>query len=343
MNYYMYVPISTDNQLLVFSMDADSGELELKHQIALSKSGFAVAADPKRQYLYVGLGGGDEHAIGSYTIDPATGALTPIGEVSVAAMPCYLSTDRTGRFLLAAYYLGGMATVHSIGGDGALQDPAVDTYETERFAHYIATDPSNRYAFVPHVESANSIYQFLFDADTGKLTPNPAAPILACGPGEGPRHLAFHPNLDVMYADNEQGSSVTVYRFDTSQGTLQAVQTVSTLPDEDFAGREDNSNAQLHIHPSGKSIYASNRGHDSIAMFAIDPDTGLIRSLGQQPGEATPRPFAIEPEGKFMYGGGDGSTRLASYRIDEIGRLEPFGAPCELGGSACWVYPLKVG
>ena len=147
----------------------------------------------------------------------------------------------------------------------------------------------------------------------------------------------------MVYADNEQGSSVTVYRFDTSQGTLQAVQTVSTLPEEDFAGREDNSNAQLHIHPSGKSIYASNRGHDSIAMFAIDPATGLIRSLGQQPGEATPRPFAIEPEGKFMYGGGDGSTRLVSYRIDEIGRLEPFGTPCELGGSACWVYPLKVG
>ena len=193
MSYYIYVPISTDNQLLVFSMDADSGELELKHQIALSKSGFAVAADPKRQYLYVGLGGGDEHAIGSYTIDPATGALTPTGEVSVAAMPCYLSTDRTGRFLLAAYYLGGMATVHSIGGDGALQDPAVDTYETERFAHCIATDPSNRYAFVPHVESANSIYQFLFDADTGKLSPNPATPILACGPGERPAPPSVSP------------------------------------------------------------------------------------------------------------------------------------------------------
>ena len=183
MSYYLYVPISTDNQLLVFSMDAGSGQLERKHQITLSKSGYTVAADPKRQYLYVGLRDGDDHAIGSYAIDPATGALTSIGEVPVTAMPCYLSADHTGRFLLAAYYVGGMATVHAIGGDGALQDPAVDTYETERFAHYIATDPSNRYAFVPHVESANSIYQFLFDADTGKLSPNPATPILACGSG----------------------------------------------------------------------------------------------------------------------------------------------------------------
>ena len=297
---------------------------------------------PSANTLFVGLRDGDDHAIGSYAINPATGVLTPIGEVAVTAMPCYLSTDPHGSLPV-----GGLLRRRHGHGPRHRQrrrfaGPAVDTYETERFAHYIATDPSNRYAFVPHVESANSIYQFLFDADTGKLTSNPVAPILACGPGEGPRHLAFHPNLDVVYADNEQGSSVTVYRFDTSQGTLQAVQTVSTLPDEDFPGREANSNAQLHIHPSGKSIYASNRGHDSIAMFAIDPDTGLIRSLGQQPGEATPRPFAIEPQGKFMYGGGDGSTRLVSYRIDEIGRLEPFGAPYELGGSTCWVYPLRV-
>ena len=125
-----------------------------------------------------------------------------------------------------------------------------------------------------------------------KLSPNPAVPILACGSGEGPRHLAFHPNLDVVYADNEQGSSVTVYRFDTSQGTLQAVQTVSTLPEGDFRRpRKTNSNAQLHIHPSGKSIYASNRGHDSIAMFAIDPDTGLIRSLGAAARRGHPSPL----------------------------------------------------
>ena len=343
MNYYIYVPISTDNQLLVFAMDPTSGQLSLAHRIALSKSGFAVCADPKRGNLYVGLRDGDDHALGSYAIDPATGDLTPTGQVPVTAMPCYLSTDQSGRFLLAAYYLGGMATVHAIGADGALQHPAADICETERFAHCIITDPSNRYAFVPHVASANSIYQFHFDPDTGKLTPNPAAPILACGEGEGPRHLAFHPDLDVVYADNEQGSSVTVYRFDANRGTLQAVQTASTLPEEDFEGRPDNSNAQLHIHPSGKSIYASNRGHDSIAMFAIEPDTGLITSLGQQPGEPTPRPFAIEPEGQFMYGGGDGSTRLVSYRIGDSGLLEAFGQPYELGGSASWIYPLKLG
>ncbi|NKB68097.1 MAG: beta-propeller fold lactonase family protein [Candidatus Latescibacteria bacterium] len=343
MSYYLYVPISTDNQLLVFAIAPTSGQLQLAHRTTLSKSGYAASADPTGQNLYVGLHSGDDHALASYSIDPATGALTPTGEVPVTAMPCYLSTDRSGRYLLAAYYSGGMATVHRIGSDGVLQDPAAGIYPTAPCAHYIATDPSNRHAFVPHVAATNSIYQFHLDADSGTLTPNPNQPVLAAGQGEGPRHLAFHPGLDVVYADNEQDSSVTVYRLDTSRGTLQAVQTVSTLPNGDFEGRQNNSNAQLHIHPAGTSLYVSNRGHDSIAMFSVDSATGLITSLGQQPGEPTPRAFAIEPQGKFLYGGGDGSTRLLSYRIGKSGALESFGAPQELGGSACWVYPLKVG
>ena len=340
MSYYIYIPTSNDH-LLAFSMDPASGQLTREHEVPMGKSGHAVCADPQRKNLYVGLRGGDSHAIAAYAIDPDTGGLTSVGEVPVEGMPCYLSTDKTGKFLLAAYYSDGLVTVHAIGEDGALRDPAVDRRETELCAHFIATDASNRYAFVPHVAAANSIYQFHFDVDTGKLTPNESVPVLAAGAGLGPRHLAFHPELDIVYADNEQGSSVTVYRFDGKRGTLEAVQTVSTLPDEGFDG--DNSNAQLHIHPLGKSIYASNRGHDSIAMFAIDATTGMITSLGQQPGEKVPRAFGIEPNGNFLFSGADGSQKLLTFRIDERGALEPHGEPCDLGGTAGWVCPLKLG
>jgi len=340
MSDYLYIPVGGAASLSVFSTDPVSGQIDLKHQVPLGKSGHAVCADSAGKRLYVGLGAGDTYDIAAYAIDPQNGGLSALGEVAVEGMPCYLSTDKTGKFLLAAYYSAGLATVHAIGIDGALQEEMACRYPTELYAHYIATDASNRYAFVPHVQSANSIYQFYFDADTGELTPNDTVPILACGEGEGPRHLAFHPTLDLVYADNEQGSSVTVYRFDTDSGMLSAVQTVSTLPE---GGCPGNSNAQIHIHPSGRSLYVSNRGHDSIAIFAIDPETGLITALGQQAGEEVPRAFAIDPGGHFLYSGADGSSLLRTFRIDGQGKLESLGEPCDLGGSAGWVYPLRLG
>ena len=339
MSHYVYVPIGSAEHLLVFAMDPDSGALAARHEVPLGKSPHAMCADVKRQYVYVGLREGETYAIAAYAIDQQTGGLSALGEVAVEGMPCYLSTDRTGKFLLAAYYSAGLATVHAIAADGALQEEMVCRYPTETYAHYIATDPENRYAFVPHVESANSIYQFDFDAATGQLTPNKTTPILACGEGEGPRHLAFHPTLDTVYADNEQGSSVTVYRFEKDRGTLAPLQTVSTLP---AGGCEGNSNAQIQIHPSGKSIYVSNRGHDSLAMFSIDPETGLITSLGQQPGEEVPRAFGIDPDGGYLYSGADGSHRLRTFSIGPDGVLAPHAEPIDLGGTAAWVYPLAL-
>ncbi len=339
MSYYIYIPVS-GTKILGFAMDPETGTLTRQHEVDMGMEGHAVGAGIGGKNLYVGLREGDSFAIASFAIEAQTGGLTAVGQVAVDGMPCYLAADKTGKFLLAAYYNAGMATVHAIGENGALEEPQVDCYKTERFAHYISTDPSNRYAFVPHVASANSIYQFYFDAESGKLAPNKAVPVLACGAGQGPRHLAFHPQLDVVYADNEQGSSVTVYSFDREQGTLEEIQTVSTLPPE---GCEGNTNAQLHIHPSGKFIYASNRGHDSIAMFSINASTGMITSLGQQPGEEVPRAFGIEPQGKFLFSGADRSEKLLTFRIGEDGVLKAHGEAYELGGSAGWVYPLKLG
>ena len=197
------------------------------------------------------------------------------------------------------------------------------------------TDASNRFAFVPHVGEANAIFQFRFDEDTGRLTPNAPARV-AGGAGQGPRHLAFHPKKKIVYADNEQGSSVTAYRFDSEVGLLEPFQSLSTLP-EDFTG--ENSTAQIHIHPEGRFLYVSNRGHDSIACFATDPRTGALTSLGQQPTEKTPRAFNLDPQGRFLFAAGLDSGRLAVYRIGLDGMLEPIDIS-DLGHGPMWVLPV---
>ena len=337
MSYYVYVLARDENRVLVFAMDPDSGKLTLKSEAGLDGSPYTGCFSPAQDSLYVTITIDSKPFVSCFSVDQQTGGLTSIGNLAMEADPCYLFVDHTGRFLLAAYYSAGIVTVHARNDDGTINPATVDKHETERYAHCIRTDATNRYAFVPHVERANSIYQFLFDQETGKLTPN-AVPKIDAGPGQGPRHFNFHPKLDIVYADNEQECSVTVYGFDTSNGTLKALQTVSTLPDEGYDGEK--SNAQLHLHPRGTSVYASNRGPDSIAMFSIDPTTGLITSMGQQSVPGCPRPFGIDPDGKFLFAGGDRSRLLTAHRIDQTGTLHPMET-YEVGASTGWVLPIK--
>lgn len=339
MSTFVYAPVTGENRVLVFAMDQASGKLTMKHETPLDGKPSASCFDAAQRTLYVSIRMKDTRSVVCFAVDQTTGALTQIGELVPEADPCYMSIDNTERFLLMAYYSAGMVTVHARNEDGTIKKAIVDQHETQKYAHYIKTDATNRYAFVPHVESANVIYQFLFDQNTGKLTPN-AVPKLEAGPGQGPRHLGFHPNLDIIYADNEQECSVTVYGFDTSNGTLRALQTVSTLPDGGYEGEK--SNAQLHLHPQGTSVYASNRGPDSIAMFAIDPGTGLIKSLGQQPCAGIPRPFGIEPDGRFLFAGGDASRNITAFRIDDRGALEQLNS-YEVGEATGWILPVKFG
>jgi 6-phosphogluconolactonase len=251
-----------------------------------------MAVDPGRKFLYVGRRG--EAKISSYWLDQHTGSLGLLGTVELSTDPCYLATDRRGKFLLAAYYEGRGVSVHAIGDDGVVMGPPIEKRETARGAHSIQTDPSNRFAFVPHIagRGPNEIWQFRFDEETGHLTPNSPPKVIPEHP-VGPRHFCFHPNKDLLYCSNEQGCSVTAYRFDASAGTLTALQTVSTLPDG-YTGQ--NSCSQIQIDPSGKFVYAPNRGHNSIAGFAVDVDTGLLTSIGQAASEPVPRAFSLDPE-----------------------------------------------
>jgi 6-phosphogluconolactonase len=216
----------------------------------------------------------------------------------------------------------------------------VERRETARGAHCFQTDPSNRFAFVTHIagRGPNEIWQFRFDEQTGHLTPNTPPKVIPEQP-VGPRHYCFHPTKDMVYFSNEQGCSVTAYRFDASAGTLTALQTVSTLPDE-YTGQ--NSCSQIRITPSGKFLYAPNRGHNSIACFAVDPSTGLLTSLGQAPSEQIPRAFNLDPDGKFLYAAGLESGRLAAYSIEhDSGRLQPLKTYA-LGARPMWVLMVNL-
>lgn len=335
----MYVTISKENRISVFTVDPETGKLESQGDVAVAGAPGPLATDPARQFLYVGCFGPQE--IASYRINGSTGGLSLIGTAALEAGTCYLATDRKGKFLLSAYYSAGKVAVHPIRENGAAGIPPVEWIDTSKGAHSIQTDPSNRFAFVPHIaapDGPNMILQYKFNETTGCLTPNSPHSVTP-EEGAGPRHFCFHPSLDVIYFSNEQGCSVTAYRFDSSVGTLSAFQTVSTVPD-DFKG--DNTCAQIQISRSGKFLYAPNRGHDSIACFSVEADTGRLTPIGRVPTETVPRAFSLDPEGNFLFAAGLKSGRLASYRVNgDTGKLEPLET-YTVGKGPIWVLITKL-
>ena len=335
---FMYVSLQGDDKILKYAMDSATGGLDALGEVTVPGGPAPMVADPALRSLHVARRG--ERRISSFRIEERTGDLALVGTVPLPTDPCYLGLDRKGRFLLSAYYEGRGVAVHPIGADGAVADPPVERRETARGAHCFQTDPSNRFAFVPHIagRGPNEIWQFRFDEATGRLTPNAPAKVVPDAP-IGPRHYCFHPSLDVVYFSNEQGGSVTAYRLDPSAGTLAAMQTVSTLP----VGYDGASScAQIRIHPSGRFLYAPNRGHNSIACFAVDPSTGLLSATGHAPAEPVPRAFSLDAGGRFLYAAGLESGRLTAFRIDDdTGRLEALRT-YPLGTRPMWVLALRL-
>lgn len=334
MAHFLYLTLPGANKVLIYGIDPGSGKLSLAEDMPLPGGPVLLVADRAQRCLYAGL---SSSQLASFHIDPQSGRLTPLNAVSLSAPPCFLSLDQTGRFLLSAYYGAGAAAVHPLAADGAVAAKPVVHLETAPCAHAILVDPSNRFAFVPHVARSNVIFQFLFDAQTGTLAPNRVSKVKPL-PDMGPRHFVFHPAGNFAYFDNEQGSSVTAYRLDPENGTLTPFQTLSTLP----AGfSEENTCAHIAIHPTGKFLYAANRGHDSIACFAVDPHSGTLTALGQQSTEKTPTHFAPDPEGRYLYVAGQGGDRLAAYHIDpSSGTLAPLEV-YTMGANPYWVLTVK--
>ena len=323
MTTFVYVAAQDDDKVSIFTMDENSGALSLHSEVPMAGGPSASAISADKQTMYVGHR--TSGRITSHRIDQATGGLTETGGVDTQDSPTYLVQDRTGRYLLASYYQGERVAVYPLGDDGSVGGEATSSLHTDAGAHSIMTDHSNRFAFVPHIAyqqdnaleppknipGPNVIYQLRFDEATGVLSGNDPL-TLVMEPLMGPRHLVMHPSLDIVYFSNEQGCSVSSYRIDQDKGTLSPLQTVSTLP-EGVTIR--NTCSQIQFSPDGSLLFVPNRGHNSIASFAVNGD-GMLTPAAHADTEAVPSAFSLDPSGKFVFAAGSATNRLAAYSID---------------------------
>lgn len=329
-----YVSIADQHRIAVLAHDPATGEFSIRSEVKLTGTPGSLCIDPTKKFLYAAIRSAD--SVATLEIDSATGSLTHLETVSVGLNQTYLSTDSTGRFLFGASYSGGKIAVHRITSSGLVVAEPLQTIATDRNAHSIILDPSERFVFVPHT-GPDAIYQFRFDKDSGNLPPN-SPPTFTTPKLTGPRHLKFHPKLPLAYTANEQGSSSSVYRL-KDDGTLEHRQTLSTLP-ADFQG--ENTCAEVKIHPSGRTIYVSNRGHDSLACYLIDSETGLLTLLGIVPTEKTPRSFDISADGKTLAAAGQDSGRLAVYNVAPDTGLPALKQTLDIRGNLSWVSLISL-
>ncbi len=337
MDYHLYVSGAADGKLARFLMDGSSGRLESGPPVETPFPLGPMAIDAEGRFLFASMGG--ERPLGSFAIDRRTGDLEPINAAAIDGRPCYINTNHDDRFLLYSCYTQGTIGVHGIAADGSIEDDPAQLLTMAGHAHSIQADPSSRFVYVPHTNPFNEIDQFRFDATTGGLTASDPASYPPPTP-EGPRHICFHPSLDVLYSVNENGSTVSAHHLDGEKGTLSGFQTLTTLPDG-YDGQE-NTCAEIKITPTGQHLYASNRGHDSIAGYSVDGTTGELTPLGQTATEKNPRMFNLDPTGGYLYAAGQDTGGLASYRIDSSsGALEPLEV-LQVGGGPAWLEFLEA-
>lgn len=332
---FIYVSESKDKTIAVYSFDETTGDLERVGDFEVSGAVGPLWPSQDQTKLYASVRGSSEFVTAA--IDPETGLLTQIGVAPSAGSAAYIYPDKTGNWLLGAYYGEGLASVSKI-ENGVVTGPPIQVFETGKKAHCIQTSPDNRFAFVPHPVDLNKVHQFKFDAATGTLTNND--PMKMDGKeGAGPRHIQFHPNGKWAYVVNEQEKSVTHCLYDADTGTLTKAETVSTLPpDFDEPG---GSCADIEVSLDGRFVYASNRGHNSIAILRIDQATGDLTWLGAEPTAEIPRSFNLMPGEKFLVAAGQRSHELVVYRRDvESGLLERLKTyPC--GNAPAWVLGIR--
>lgn len=334
--------------IYLYSLNLASGELKYVATTKGVKDPSFLAVAPSRRYLYAvneleEFAGKKSGAVSAFAIDQRTGQLKFLNQQpSMGGAPCYLVVDQSARFVLVANYAGGNVAVLPIHGDGTLGE-AIDlkqdvgsSINTERqeapHAHCIVLDPANRFAYACDL-GTDKIMVFRFDKRRGKLLAN-QKPWVQLKPGAGPRHLVFHPAGKHAYVINELHATITAFAHDRANGHLDEVQTIATLPPSFIAA---NTSADIHISPDGRFVYCSNRGHDSIAAFAINPANGKLTLIAHEStGGKTPRNFAIDPTGTFLLAANQNSNNIVTFRRDrKTGRLASTGHVAEVPSPVC--------
>ena len=336
--------------IYVAELDLQNGKLSEPRVAVQIDSPSFLAIHPNGKFLYcvnemADFGGAQTKAggVSALAIDAADGKLTLLNQQSTkGGAPCHLTVDATGKWLLSANYSGGSVCVHGIGPDGKLGEAtafvqhqgkgATPQRQDSPHAHSINLDSANRFAFVADL-GLDKLFSYHFDATSGTLAANPGGHA-ELKPKAGPRHFAFRPDGKFAFTNNEIDSTVTALQYDAAKGALRVVDTQSTLP-RDFTG--NNSTAECQVHPSGKFLYVSNRGHNSIAMFAVDPATSKLTHLGNESTQGkTPRNFGIDPTGAYLLAENQGSDTVVVFRIDaQTGKLQATGSVVHVPAAVC--------
>ena len=333
----------------VSRLDLASGALSRPELAAETASPSFLAVHPSQNFLYAineigNFQGKESGSVSGFAIDRNSGQLRALNQQpSVGRGPAHLVVDKAGRNVLVANYGGGSVAVVPIATDGTLKPPSAFIQHTggsvdpQRqkgpHAHSINLDPANRFAYAADL-GLDKVLVYRFDADKGSLVANDP-PFAQVAPGAGPRHFAIHPN-GFAYVINEMSMTVTAFRRDTERGSLTELQTLSTLPPGQSVA-SGFSTADVQVHPSGRFLYGSNRGHDSIVVFTIDQNSGRLTYLENRPTQgSTPRGFGIDPSGSYLLAANQRSDSVVVFRIDkQTGRLTPTGHTIEVGAPVC--------
>jgi len=352
-SYHVYFGTSTGPKskgIYVSKLDAATGRLGEARVAAETKSPSFLAVHPNNRVLFaVGevndFEGKPAGGVSAFAIDAASGNLTLLNsQTSGGAGPCHLSVDKSGKCVLVANYGGGSVQSIKVLPDGRLGD--VGTFiqhkgssvnasrQSAPHAHSINLSPDNRFAFAADL-GLDKVLIYKLDAASAALTASEPA-FAPVAPGSGPRHFAFHPGGKSAYVINEMTCTMTAFSYDAARGELKEVQTLSTLPPGETV-KAGFSTAEVVAHPSGRFLFGSNRGHDTIVVFSVDAATGRLTHVENQPTLGkTPRNFAVDPTGAWLLAENQGSGTVAVFRIDaQTGKLTHTGQTLEVPTPVC--------
>jgi 6-phosphogluconolactonase len=335
-------------------LDPGSGKLGEPELAAESENPSFLAIHPSRRFLYTvnevgqfeGKPGG---GVTSFALDTKAGSLAKLNaESTVGGGPCHLSVDHSGKTLLVANYGGGSVAAFPIGDDGRIAkattfiqhegSSANKARQSEPHAHSINVDKGNRFAVAADL-GLDKLFVYRLDAARAVLTANDP-PFATVPRGSGPRHFAFHPDGKRGYVINELGSTIAAFDYDAQRGILTLREEIRTLP-KGYTGTS--YTAEVQVHPSGKFVYGSNRGDDSVAVFKVDPDDGLIALVEvESTGGKTPRNFGIDPSGRYLLAANQDSDSVVVFAIDPMtGELKPTGQKVEVPKPVCVKFVPK--